>query len=183
MKFAIQQDDLQKALDIIANVVPAKTTLPILTCVLMEAKGGRLTLSSAPLTVNVFYAKVREAEPDLDGHVRDEPGNDVEDDLDFGGAHLEVAFAGDPYNPWYKNTLDLLDTFDHYRLIPTEHFEIFIHETEADLLGPYAARTAEEAFAGLLERYGAAPPTPIRLEIYPNHRDAQRALERLRGGK
>ena len=40
MKFEIQQEDLQKALDVIANVVPAKTTLPILTCVLMEA-GGR----------------------------------------------------------------------------------------------------------------------------------------------
>lgn len=53
MKFAIQQDDLQKALDIIANVVPAKTTLPILTCVLMEAKGGRLTLSATNLDISI----------------------------------------------------------------------------------------------------------------------------------
>lgn len=53
MKFAIQQDDLQKALDIIANVVPAKTTLPILTCVLMEAKGGRLILSATNLDVSI----------------------------------------------------------------------------------------------------------------------------------
>ena len=50
MKFAIQQEDLQKALDVIANVVPAKTTLPILTCVLMEAKGGKLTLSATNLS-------------------------------------------------------------------------------------------------------------------------------------
>jgi DNA polymerase-3 subunit beta len=53
VKFAIQQDDLQKALDIIANVVPAKTTLPILTCVLMEAKGGRLTLSATNLDISI----------------------------------------------------------------------------------------------------------------------------------
>lgn len=53
MKFVIQQDDLQKALDIIANVVPAKTTLPILTCVLMEAKGGRLTLSATNLDISI----------------------------------------------------------------------------------------------------------------------------------
>jgi len=53
LKFAIQQDDLQKALDVIANVVPAKTTLPILTCVLMEAKGGRLTLSATNLDISI----------------------------------------------------------------------------------------------------------------------------------
>lgn len=53
MKFAIQQEDLQKALDIIANVVPAKTTLPILTCVLMEAKDGRLILSATNLDISI----------------------------------------------------------------------------------------------------------------------------------
>jgi tetratricopeptide (TPR) repeat protein len=91
--------------------------------------------------------------------------------VEEGRRNLETAFAGDPYNPWYKNTLDLLDTFEHYRRIPTEHFEIFIHEREADLLGPYAAVTAEEAFSALQERYGAVPPIPIRLEIYPSHSD------------
>lgn len=53
MKFAIQQDELQKALDVIANVVPAKTTLPILTCVLMEAKGGKLILSATNLDISI----------------------------------------------------------------------------------------------------------------------------------
>ena len=53
MKFEIQQEDLQKALDIIANVVPAKTTLPILTCVLMDAADGRLTLSATNLDVSI----------------------------------------------------------------------------------------------------------------------------------
>ncbi len=85
--------------------------------------------------------------------------------------NLERAFAGDPYNPWYKNTLDLLDTFPFYQRIETEHFEIFIHEREVDLLGPYAAKVAEEAYAGIRTRYGAEPPTPIRLEIYPSHAD------------
>ncbi|MCK9995518.1 MAG: DNA polymerase III subunit beta [Candidatus Krumholzibacteria bacterium] len=53
MKFEIQQEDLQKALDIIANVVPTKTTLPILTCVLMEAADGRLTLSATNLDISI----------------------------------------------------------------------------------------------------------------------------------
>ena len=53
MKFEIQQEDLQKALDVIANVVPTKTTLPILTCVLMEAADGRLTLSATNLDISI----------------------------------------------------------------------------------------------------------------------------------
>ena len=53
MKFEIQQEDLQQALDIIANVVPAKTTLPILTCVLMEVGDGRLKLSATNLDISI----------------------------------------------------------------------------------------------------------------------------------
>ena len=53
MKFEIQQEELQKALDVIANVVPAKTTLPILTCVLMEAADGRLKFSATNLDISI----------------------------------------------------------------------------------------------------------------------------------
>ncbi len=53
MKFEIQQEDLQKALDVIANVVPAKTTLPILTCVLMEVADDRLVLSATNLDISI----------------------------------------------------------------------------------------------------------------------------------
>ncbi len=53
MKFVIQQEELQKALDVIANVVPSKTTLPILTCVLIEAEGGRLKLSATNLDISI----------------------------------------------------------------------------------------------------------------------------------
>lgn len=53
MKFTIQQADLQKALQVVANVVPGKTTMPILTCVLMEAEGETLTLSATNLDISV----------------------------------------------------------------------------------------------------------------------------------
>lgn len=91
--------------------------------------------------------------------------------MEEGRKNLEIAFEGDPYNPWYKNSLDLLDTFVHFDEVTTEHFRIFVHEREAELLGPYAARLAEEAFSALEDRYGTTPPVPIRLEIYPNHSD------------
>lgn len=53
MKFEIQQEDLQKALDVIANVVPSKTTLPILSCVLVEATKESLTLSATNLDISI----------------------------------------------------------------------------------------------------------------------------------
>ncbi|MBK6734163.1 MAG: DNA polymerase III subunit beta [bacterium] len=53
MKFEIQQEDLQKALDVIANVVPSKTTLPILSCVLLEATKESLTLSATNLDISI----------------------------------------------------------------------------------------------------------------------------------
>lgn len=53
MKFTIQQEDLQKALGLVASVVPGKTTMPILTCVLIEADAERLTVSATNLDMSV----------------------------------------------------------------------------------------------------------------------------------
>lgn len=92
-------------------------------------------------------------------------------DMQEARANLERAFRGDPYNPWYKNTLDLLDTFSHYDRFDTPHFQIFIHERESELLAPYVTVAAERAYTGLAERYGAEPPVPIRLELFPSHAD------------
>ncbi len=92
-------------------------------------------------------------------------------DIEAGRAALETSFAGDPYNVWTKNTLDLLDTFGDYRKVESEHFEFHIHDREADLLAPYMVELAEEAWATLSERYRFEPPTPIRVEVYPSHAD------------
>ena len=92
-------------------------------------------------------------------------------EIEAGKANLERAFAGDPYNVWIKNTLDLVDTFVEYRTVQSEHFEFHIHESEADLLAPYMVELAEEAWAVLVERYRFEPPTPIRVEVYPSHAD------------
>lgn len=92
-------------------------------------------------------------------------------EIEAGRANLETSFAGDPYNVWTKNTLDLLDTFGDYRMVESEHFEFHIHDREADLLAPYMVELAEEAWATLSERYRFEPPTPIRVEVYPSHAD------------
>ncbi|HEV2131356.1 MAG TPA: tetratricopeptide repeat protein, partial [Longimicrobiaceae bacterium] len=84
---------------------------------------------------------------------------------------LETSFTGDPYNVWIKNTLDLLDTFSRYETRRTVHFELMLHGQEAELLFPYAAELAEEAYEQLAAKYGYRPPTPIRIEVYPSHAD------------
>ncbi len=91
--------------------------------------------------------------------------------IEDGRAELERAFEGDPFNPWYKNTLDLLDTFERYRITETEHFLIAIDGREAELLAPPVSDLAEEAYRALAERYQYEPPTPIRLELFPSHAD------------
>lgn len=53
MKFEIQQEELQKALDIVANVAPAKTTMPILTTLLFEVGDGRLKISATNLDISI----------------------------------------------------------------------------------------------------------------------------------
>ncbi len=54
MKFEIQQEELQKALDLVVNVVPTKTPMPILTSVLMEVEDGKLTLSATNLENSII---------------------------------------------------------------------------------------------------------------------------------
>jgi tetratricopeptide (TPR) repeat protein len=88
-----------------------------------------------------------------------------------GRANLEAAFAGDPYNLWVKNTLDLLDTLDEYPETRSERFRFYIDPRESELLTLYLSDLAEEAYDRLAERYGYRPETPIRLEVYARHAD------------
>ncbi len=91
--------------------------------------------------------------------------------VEAGRANLERAFGGDPFNLWFKNTLDLLDTFGEYRTIETPHFRLVLHESEANVLAPYMEPIAERAFAEMSGRYGYAPEGPVRVEVYPRHED------------
>ena len=91
--------------------------------------------------------------------------------VDEGRAKLERAFEGDPFNLWFKNTLDLVDTFAEYRIVPSEHFRFVLHESEADLLEPYIVPLAERAWSEMAARYGYRPTEPIRVEVYPRHAD------------
>jgi tetratricopeptide (TPR) repeat protein len=91
--------------------------------------------------------------------------------MEAGRTNLERAFTGDPYNVWFKNTLDLVDKFQGFGSHRSKRFEVVARNDEDDLLAPYALALAEEAYDALARRYGIEPATPIRLELYPSHAD------------
>ncbi|MDH3456295.1 MAG: tetratricopeptide repeat protein [Gemmatimonadota bacterium] len=88
-----------------------------------------------------------------------------------GRANLEIAFQGDPFDAWTKNTLDLLDELDRFTTVPTERFHIVSDRNESDALSLYMTELAEEAYARLANRYGFRPHTPIRVEAFTRHAD------------
>jgi tetratricopeptide (TPR) repeat protein len=91
--------------------------------------------------------------------------------MDEGRRSLETAFEGDPYDVWTKNTLDLLDDLDQYEEERSDRFIVAINRRDSDILSIYLTDLAERAYDSLSRRYGYAPATPIRVEVYPTHAD------------
>lgn len=92
-------------------------------------------------------------------------------DIAKGRETLEQSFKLDPYDPWVKNTLDLLDTFKDYSETHTPRFTLMIEKPDAPLLGLYAEALAEQAYDSLAARYAYQPATPVRVEFYRSHDD------------
>ncbi len=84
---------------------------------------------------------------------------------------LDAAFAGDPYDVWVKNTLDLLDSFKSYSDTRTARFQFLVDSKESELISLYLGEIGEEAFDKLVARYSYTPVTPVRLEVYRSHAD------------
>jgi tetratricopeptide (TPR) repeat protein len=91
--------------------------------------------------------------------------------FDEAAATLAAAFKGDPYNPWVKNTLDLLDTYPQYETARSKRFELLLNKKEADLIALYMEPLAELAYDTFAARYKWTPPENIRIEVYPRHGD------------
>jgi len=88
-----------------------------------------------------------------------------------GRRSLETAFAGDPYDVWVKNTLDLLDATAAYKETRSGRFLFVADSAESELLPLYLAPLLEEAYDGMVARYGYRPAVPVRLELYRSHAD------------
>jgi tetratricopeptide (TPR) repeat protein len=88
-----------------------------------------------------------------------------------GRAELERAFAGDPYNIWAKNTLDLLDSVKDYPETVHGPFSIKSSPKESSVIAAYAADLLDEAHKKLSAKYKFTPRAPISVEVFENHED------------
>jgi tetratricopeptide (TPR) repeat protein len=88
-----------------------------------------------------------------------------------GRAELEKAFANDGFNPWAKNTLDLLDSMRDFSDTVRGPFLIKCEGKDAASVAPYAADLLDEAYKKLSAKYKFTPQGPITVEIFPNHED------------
>lgn len=67
MKLSVTRDSLHAGLGAVAATIPTKTTLPVLSNILLEAKDGRLSLSGTDLDISVSV--VIDAELETEGSV------------------------------------------------------------------------------------------------------------------
>ncbi|MFC1664153.1 tetratricopeptide repeat protein [Pseudomonadota bacterium] len=91
--------------------------------------------------------------------------------IEDGRANLDRSFAGDPYNIWIKNTLELTEKLKDYAKVSKGRFLMVVDEKEKALLGEYIHQLAERAYKRLKSRYRYEPALPIRIELYPDHAD------------
>ena len=64
MKLTVKKDKLQKALQKVINIIGSKSTLPVLSNVLFEAEGSRLTLTTTDLEMRITTSVEAEIERD-----------------------------------------------------------------------------------------------------------------------
>jgi tetratricopeptide (TPR) repeat protein len=79
---------------------------------------------------------------------------------------FDAAFQADPFNARTKNMLEVLDQLKGYQTIDTEHFRVRVDEKLDGLLGRYAAKYLEVAYAELTEHFAFRPPDRIQIEIF-----------------
>ena len=92
-------------------------------------------------------------------------------EMDEGRAILRDAFRRDPFDALVKNTLDLLDELDGFRVLDLPPLTLVLPEAEADLLAPYVEEVAREAMAEFADRYGFRPEAGVRIELYDRSAD------------
>jgi tetratricopeptide (TPR) repeat protein len=84
--------------------------------------------------------------------------------------YLDRSFRDDPFNLFIGNTLTLLDEYQNFDLLESDHFRLLIHKSESDVLGQLILDEAEASYAAFSARYPYTPPGKLQLEAY-NDRD------------
>ena len=88
-----------------------------------------------------------------------------------GRKSLETAFKGDPYNVWFKNTLDLLDTMGRFKEVELGRFRIAADPRKSICWCRTSAELGDEAYQKLSARYQTQLEGPVRVELFFSHAD------------
>ncbi len=88
-----------------------------------------------------------------------------------GRRNVEIAFEGDPYNLWFKNTLDLLDIMDGFEGLESDRISVLVDPEDGEALAIYLLEVGERAYESLSARYGYRPVPPIRVEAFRRSAD------------
>lgn len=80
-------------------------------------------------------------------------------------------FAADPYNVVAFNLTTLHDRISTFRTLKGDGFLVRMDPREADLYGKRVLDLLARARKTLSERYGATPPSPVIVEIFPQRKE------------
>jgi DNA polymerase-3 subunit beta len=158
MRLTVRQDSLLQGLQDVVSVVPAKSTLPILSNVLIEASGGKMTLTATDLDISIRGVIDKDIKVESGGRicvsarklselVRELPASDVTLQLEetmllvqAGGTYrLVTADSGDfPEIPKLEKAASLeVPAGKLERLIRRTHYAVASDETRPELTGVY----------------------------------------------
>jgi len=84
---------------------------------------------------------------------------------------LERCYTAHYRNPETVNSLRLLDTMRNYETFKTPTTELVLNKKEAALLRPYFEPELKRVVSTYQQKYKMTLPSPVRLEVYPNHDD------------
>jgi DNA polymerase-3 subunit beta len=92
MKFSMMQGDLLESLQVAANAVPQKSTLPILSHFLVEARDGKLTLTATDLDLSILTT--RSADVEKEGRIAIPARKLLEMVREFPSERVDVSVDG-----------------------------------------------------------------------------------------
>ena len=138
MQFTIKRDVLLKSLTLVQGVIEKKNTLPILSNVLLDVKGGKLSIIATDLDL-VFYDEINEIKIIKDGSTTTSAAI-LYDILRKISGNSEIKF-----DLKTENKLNLLTDNSDFNLLclPTDNFPNFSDDFESNEISFNKSRSEE----------------------------------------
>jgi len=84
---------------------------------------------------------------------------------------LEICYNGGYRNAEVVNTLTLIDSYKKFDTFKTANTILRLNKKESDLLHPYFEAEMKRVIATYEKKYAYKLPSPVQMEVYPDHDD------------